>query len=159
LLWAEAGDRRAQLLDVACGTGFLTRCLGSEITALDQSEAMLAVAPERLPHARLVRGDALALPFGVDAFGRLFTSFFYGHLDPEERRRFLAEARRVGRELIVVDSAIRDGLPPESVEQRVLGDGSCWHVLKRYFSGRGLARELGGGELLHEGLYFIAVAT
>jgi hypothetical protein len=32
-------------------------------------------------------------------------------------------------------------------------------VLKRYFSGRGLARELGGGELLHEGLYFIAVAT
>jgi hypothetical protein len=59
----------------------------------------------------------------------------------------------------VVDSAIRDGLAPESVEQRVLGDGSCWHVLKRYFSGRGLARELGGGELLHEALYFIAVAT
>jgi hypothetical protein len=32
-------------------------------------------------------------------------------------------------------------------------------VLKRYFSGRGLAHERGGGELLHDRLYFIAVAT
>ena len=34
----------ARTLDVACGTGFLTRHLRGELTALDQSEAMLARA-------------------------------------------------------------------------------------------------------------------
>jgi ubiquinone/menaquinone biosynthesis C-methylase UbiE len=87
-----AGLPPAATLDVACGTGFLTRYLPGEITALDQSEAMLAVARERLPHARLVRGDALALPFGDDSFGRVFTSFFYGHLD---RRSAVASSRRL----------------------------------------------------------------
>jgi ubiquinone/menaquinone biosynthesis C-methylase UbiE len=109
----------AATLDVACGTGFLTRYLAGEITALDQSEAMLAVARERLPHARLVRSDALALPFSDDAFGRVFTSFFYGDLDAEERHRFLAEARRVGRELIVVD------LPFATVSRRSRSSGAC----------------------------------
>jgi demethylmenaquinone methyltransferase/2-methoxy-6-polyprenyl-1,4-benzoquinol methylase len=49
-------------LDVACGTGFLTRHLGGEITGLDQSARMLEAARARTPNATLVRGDALALP-------------------------------------------------------------------------------------------------
>lgn len=148
----------ATTLDVACGTGFLRRYLPGEITALDQSEAMLAIARDRLPGARLVRADARALPFGDDSFGRVFTSFFYGHLDLEERVCFRAEARRVAPELIVVDSAFRDGLEPESLQERVLRDGSRWTVLKRHFTAVGLATELGGGEVVHEGRYFVAVS-
>ena len=65
---------------------------------------MVAVAPERMPDVRVVQGDAVPLPFDDGEFERVFTSHFYGHLLPEERERFLEEARRVGGELVVVDS-------------------------------------------------------
>src|ERR671912_7260 len=48
----------AKVLDVACGTGFLTQHLGSDLTGLDQSEAMLEVARRRVPWAEFVRGEA-----------------------------------------------------------------------------------------------------
>src|SRR5213079_2215176 len=70
-----------RVVDVACGTGFLTRHLRGEVTALDQSEAMLAIAAERLPGARLVRADVPPLPFGDLELDRVFTSHFYGHLE------------------------------------------------------------------------------
>src|ERR687883_1583240 len=51
-------------LDVACGTGFLTRHLRGEVVALDQSPSMLELARSRVPHGTFVRADALArLPF------------------------------------------------------------------------------------------------
>src|SRR5437588_274717 len=46
-------------LDVACGTGFLTRHLQGRITGLDQSERMLQIARERAPGATFAQGDAL----------------------------------------------------------------------------------------------------
>src|ERR687889_1466148 len=93
----------ARVLDVACGTGFFTQHLGSEVTGLDQSEAMLKVARERVPWAEFVRGDAFRMPFAERSFGRIFASFFYGLLSLEDRGRFLEEARRVGEELILVE--------------------------------------------------------
>jgi hypothetical protein len=66
------------------------------------------------------------------SFDRVFTAHFYGHLDEAERERFLAEARRVAPELVVVDSS------RESSE---------------------LAAELGGGETLFEGRWFVAVRS
>jgi ubiquinone/menaquinone biosynthesis C-methylase UbiE len=147
----------ARVLDVACGTGFLTRELRGEVTALDQSAAMLGEARERVPDARLVQGDALSLPFDDGAFDRVFTGHFYGHLSGEERERFLSEARRVAPELVVVDSALRAGEPDEDWPERVLSDGSRHRVYKRWFTGAGLADELGGGEVLHEGRWFAMV--
>jgi demethylmenaquinone methyltransferase/2-methoxy-6-polyprenyl-1,4-benzoquinol methylase len=143
-------------LDVACGTGFLTRSLPGSAVGLDQSEAMLAIARRRAPEARFVHGDALALPFADRSFERLFTSFFYCHLQDADRDRFLAEAERVAAELIVVSSLRRKGLPPVRWEQRVLDDGSRWQVYKRYFTGPELAEEL-GGEVVFAGRRFLAV--
>ena len=147
----------AHTLDVACGTGFLTRHLPGELTGLDQSPAMLAIAAEQAPRPRFVRGDALALPFPDGAFDRVFTGHFYGHLETEERLRFVAEARRVAPELVVVDSALRDGVAAEEWQERQVRDGSRFAVYKRYFTAEGLASELGGGEVLHAGRYFVAV--
>ena len=56
---------------------------------------MLEVAAEQVPDASFVQGDALDLPFDDGAFDRVFTSYFYCHLEEAERERFLAEARRV----------------------------------------------------------------
>ncbi len=144
-------------LDVACGTGFLTRHLPGEIVGLDQSERMLAIARERVPHATFVAGNALALPFADGAFDRLFTSYFYCHLEEPDRLVFLAEATRVARELVVVASRPGDADEPSARwEERVLMDGSRWQVYKRVFEPEALAAEL-GGRLLHAGRWFVAV--
>ena len=147
----------ARTLDVACGTGFLTRHLQGNVVGLDQSERMLAVAQRQAPHAEFVHGDGLALPFDADSFDRVFTSYFYCHLEALERERFLAEARRVARELVVVASVPGADDPLERWEDRTLKDGSSWTVFKRVFTGTGLAAELGGGDVLHEGDWFVVV--
>jgi ubiquinone/menaquinone biosynthesis C-methylase UbiE len=142
-------------LDVACGTGFLTRHLPGEVVGLDASARMLALARDQAPAARFVSGDALALPFEDNSFDRVFASYFYCHLEAADRRRFLSEARRVAPELVVVASRVQDGTLPERWEERRLEDGSRWHVYKRVFTGRQLADELGGSEILHEGRWFV----
>jgi demethylmenaquinone methyltransferase/2-methoxy-6-polyprenyl-1,4-benzoquinol methylase len=149
----------ATTLDVACGTGFLTRHLRGAVTALDQSEQMLERARERVPAALFVQGDALELPFPDRSFERLFTGHFYGHLETPERERFLAEARRVADELVVADSAVRADHGREEWQTRILNDGSRFEVYKRYFEGRELATELGGGRVLNESRYFVLVAS
>jgi ubiquinone/menaquinone biosynthesis C-methylase UbiE len=148
----------ARTLDVACGTAFLTRHLAGEVTALDQSATMVAIARERLPEATVVQGEAVPLPFADGAFERLVTGHFYGHLAPgEEAARFVAESRRVAGELIVIDSARRPDTGAEQWQRRKLEDGSEHSVYKRWFSGSGLASELGGGAVLHDGDWFVVV--
>jgi ubiquinone/menaquinone biosynthesis C-methylase UbiE len=105
-------------LDVACGTGFLTRHLRGDVVGLDHSPRMLAIAEEQAPNAELVRGDALDLPFGDDSFDRVFAGHFYGHLEPDERATFLREARRVAPELVVVDSITRPDRNAEEMQER-----------------------------------------
>jgi SAM-dependent methyltransferase len=148
----------ARTLDVACGTGFMTRHLRGEIVGLDQSEAMLEIARRQAPHAQFVRGNALELPFPADAFDRVFTSYFYCHLEEEERLRFLSEARRVAPELIVVGTVLREGEEPARWDERVLKDGSRWKVFKRVFVPDELAEEL-GGHVLHVSRLFVMVAS
>jgi ubiquinone/menaquinone biosynthesis C-methylase UbiE len=104
-----------------------------------------------------VHGDALALPFPDTSFSRIFTGHFYGLLREPERVVFLGEAKRVGTELVVVDASRAHSELDEDVQERVLNDGTRWEVYKRWFTGEGLAAELGGGEVLHDGRWFVAV--
>ena len=147
----------AHTLDVACGTGFLTRHLPGEVVGLDQSEGMLEIARERVPAAAFVHGDAFALPFADGAFERVFTAHFYGHLDQSERLLFLAEAARVAPELVVCDAAVRSDRKREEMQERILEDGSSWQVYKRFFVAEELAAELGGGEVIFSGDWFVVV--
>lgn len=146
-------------LDTACGTGYLTRHLRGDITGLDQSPSMLAIAAARVPRATFVVGDATALEFADASFERVFTANFYGHLEPDERGRFLAEARRVARELVVVDASRVHSAVDEEWQDRALRDGSRWQVFKRFFTPDGLLAELGGGEALYAGRWFVAVRS
>jgi ubiquinone/menaquinone biosynthesis C-methylase UbiE len=159
LLSVIGGLPPARTLDVACGTGLLTGHLPGEVVALDQSEAMVAVAAERLPDIEVVQGDAVPLPFDDGEFDRVFTSHFYGHLLPGERERFVEEARRVAGQLVVVDSARREEVPPEEHQERVLNDGSRHTIYKRFLEPEELAGELGRGEVLHSGRWFVVVAA
>ena len=153
-----AGLPPARTLDVACGTGFMTRHLRGEVTGLDQSESMLGVAREQAPDASFVQGDALHLPFEDASFDRLFTSYFYCHLEDGDRQRFLAEARRVASEFVVVGTVWSEGEDPERWDERVLKDGTRWKVFKRVFVPDRLAEEL-GGRVLHRSRLFVMVAA
>ena len=149
----------AKTLDVACGTGFLTRHLAGEIVGLDQSESMLEEARRQAPDATYLAGDALSLPFEDASFERVFTGHFYGHLEEPEREQFLREARRVAHELVIVDSAIQPDVPAEEWQERILNDGTRWEVYKRYFTPELLAAELGGGSTVFAGRWFVAVRS
>ena len=146
------------MLDVACGTGFLARHLRGDTVAVDQSARMVEIAAGRMPDARVLQADAVPLPFADREFDRVFTSHFYGHLVAGERKALVAEARRVGHELVVVDSARRPEVGAEEWQERILDDGSRHRVYKRFFIGAELADEL-GGRVLHDGRWFVVVAS
>jgi SAM-dependent methyltransferase len=154
---AVASLAPAVTLDLACGTGFLTRHLPGRVTGLDQSSGMLAIARSRCPDASFVQGDALAPPPGE--WERVFSAHFYGHLGTAQRERFRAAAAAArARELVVVDSALRPEGVEEAWQERVLDDGSRHRVYKRWFTAQSLAAELGGrAETLYAGPWFLAV--
>jgi demethylmenaquinone methyltransferase/2-methoxy-6-polyprenyl-1,4-benzoquinol methylase len=143
----------ARTLDLACGTGFLTRWLPGEVTGVDQSASMVEIARSRRPEATFLVGDALEPRRGYE---RIFASHFYGHLDVPQRAAFLALPR--ASELVVVDSALRPEGVASEWQERVLSDGSRHAVYKRWFTAAGLAEEI-GGEVLHDGPWFVAARS
>lgn len=95
---ASFGLRRGStILDVGCGTGLASEPFASNgfpVTGIDQSEAMLAKAKERLPSASFVQGAAEALPFPNERFDVVISAQAFHHVD---RPRALAETHRVLR--------------------------------------------------------------
>ncbi|MER5434443.1 class I SAM-dependent methyltransferase [Streptomyces sp. NPDC002588] len=94
-------DARA-LLDIACGTGIVTRRLaggraGLRVTGVDLSPAMVRRAAARLPGA-VVRADSRRLPFRDGEFDAV-TSVWLLHLidDEADVRRIVTECARVLR--------------------------------------------------------------
>ncbi|MFC4504284.1 MULTISPECIES: class I SAM-dependent methyltransferase [Streptomyces] len=90
------------LLDVACGTGIVTRRLaagrdGLRVTGVDMAPAMVRQAAARLPGA-IVRGDGRRLPFRDAEFDAV-SSVWLLHLvdDARHARRIVAECTRVLR--------------------------------------------------------------
>lgn len=89
------------VLEIACGTGALTRPLrqrlpaGVELVATDLSPAMLQYARSRPagPGIRWSEADAQALPFEDASFGTVLCAF--GFMFAPDRQAALREARRV----------------------------------------------------------------
>lgn len=91
-------ERGASVLDVGCGTGEpILRFLVErqfQVTGVDASAAMIALAPGRFPEARLMVGDMreLALDESYDA-AILWHSLF--HLQPDDQRAMFATLARL----------------------------------------------------------------
>jgi trans-aconitate 2-methyltransferase len=98
-----AGDET--VLDLGCGTGRLTRelarrLLRGRVHALDRSATMLAEARGNLePNTRLVRADALALPFRRSADVLFSTATLHWILDQPSLYRSLHGVLRPGGRL------------------------------------------------------------
>jgi SAM-dependent methyltransferase len=150
-----------KLLDVGCGSGLalaIARGRGAEVAGLDASEALVGIARQRLPGARIEVGDMESLPFDDHSFD-LVTSFtslqFAG-----DRIQALREARRVccpggrvamlvwGRrddcEMTATTNAVLALLPPSPTPPgQPIGDPG---VLESLMSEAGL-RPVGGGDV------------
>lgn len=105
----EPGTIRT-ILDIPCGTGRLTRLIkeaGFDYIGADQSEAMLAVAREKLadlPGLRLVTADAARLQFDTDSFDCVVCVRFLNLFPSELRLPMLREMHRVSRRFLLVES-------------------------------------------------------
>ncbi|KUN22331.1 methyltransferase [Streptomyces antibioticus] len=91
-----------RLLDVACGTGIVTRRFATarpalRVTGADLTYGMARMAAVRLPGA-IVLGDSRRLPFPDGVFDAV-TSVWLLHLvhDPDDARSIVAECARVLR--------------------------------------------------------------
>lgn len=97
------------LLDVACGTGLVAvesaKILGTaaNITCLDPSEGMLAVARTKLD-ARFVLGRAEALPFADNSFDFLTMGYALRHVtDLETAFREYRRVLKPGGKLLILE--------------------------------------------------------
>jgi demethylmenaquinone methyltransferase/2-methoxy-6-polyprenyl-1,4-benzoquinol methylase len=109
-----------RVLDVATGTGMvaaaLARSSACEVTALDQSDAMLAAARARLrrnprldAQISLVRGEAEQLPFADAEFDALTFTYLLRYVDDRAATmRELARVVKPGGRIGMVEF----GLPP-----------------------------------------------
>lgn len=99
----------AHLLDVACGTGLVAvesaKILGSaeNITCLDPSEGMLAVARTKLP-AHFVQGRAESMPFADNSFDFLTMGYALRHVsDLETTFREYRRVLKPGGKLLILE--------------------------------------------------------
>ena len=107
-----AGTR---LLDAGCGAGLLALLAslrGAQVTALDASPGLLAIARQRLPAADVREGDLEALPFADASFDAVtaVNSVFYA-ADMAAAMRELVRVARPGGRVVVTAWG-----PPEKCE-------------------------------------------
>lgn len=82
-----------RVLDVGCGTGFITRHLRGEVVGLDQSEAMLEVARERVHDAAFVRGEALVCRSAISPLTGYSAPTFTGCCTSRSKERWSERSR------------------------------------------------------------------
>jgi SAM-dependent methyltransferase len=162
---AEAGQLERYLrelpptrfVDVGAGPGGFTGFVGSGL-AIDQSQRALEALQAVVPRVPVVRADALHLPLGDRSVDRFFAAHLYGLLQPDERRDLLAEARRVAREVLILDAGRPEGVQAAEWQERTLNDGTQYEVFRRHFDAETLAAEV-GGDVLFEGTFYVLVAV
>jgi len=97
--------RGTRLLDAGCGAGtaaLLASLRGATVSAIDASEALLAIASERLPDADIKQADLESLPYPDATFDAVtaVNSVFYA-ANPASAVRELARVARPGGRVVV----------------------------------------------------------
>ncbi len=95
-----------RVLDIGCGTGSLVGLIKRlhsdvEVVGLDPDPKALARGRRKADRAafsiQLDQGFSDELPYPAASFDRVFSSFMFHHLQPDEKEKTLREVRRVLR--------------------------------------------------------------
>lgn len=152
----DAWEPRGRLLELACGQGQWTERLarrGVEVTAVDASAEMLAIAARRpgVGDVRFVQADLFR--WSPDrSYDAVFFGFWLSHVPPERFVSFWASIRSwlaPGGEVFFVDDAHRTeeetgGDPSSIVVLRRLVDGTAFRILKIPYTPHELQERLAG---------------
>ncbi len=78
-------NAQSKALEIGCGTGLFTKKVyektKAQITAIDISEDLLAIAKKKLPELNFKIDDAMALSFENNSFDAVYGSSILHHLD------------------------------------------------------------------------------
>jgi demethylmenaquinone methyltransferase / 2-methoxy-6-polyprenyl-1,4-benzoquinol methylase len=119
---AVAAGPEDRVLDVACGTGMVSRALvdrwGCRVVGLDQSASMLgraraklAADPRLAERVTLVEGEAESLPFGDREFDHLTFTYLLRYVDdPAATLRELARVVRPGGRVSSLEFCVPRGV-------------------------------------------------
>jgi demethylmenaquinone methyltransferase/2-methoxy-6-polyprenyl-1,4-benzoquinol methylase len=119
---AVAAGPEDRVLDVACGTGMVSRALvyrwGCRVVGLDQSAAMLGRArakladdPRLAERVTLVEGEAESLPFADREFDHLTFTYLLRYVDdPEATLRELARVVKPGGRVSSLEFCVPGGV-------------------------------------------------
>ncbi|OGA15324.1 MAG: hypothetical protein A3I63_01615 [Betaproteobacteria bacterium RIFCSPLOWO2_02_FULL_66_14] len=139
-----------RVLELACGTGWWTEAVAphaSEITALDASDEMLAIARKKAFPPRRVNfaiGDCHALPDFHRRHDALLAVFWWSHVERARLHAFLRDAERAvapGARCVFIDNRYAEGSSTpiarrdaagDTWQRRRLDDGSEHEVLKNF---------------------------
>ena len=83
-----------KVLELGCSSGFLTKYLG-KVTAIDTSEDMLKITNSKNPSAKCIYADMFEMPFKNKSFDKVVTMRVWNHLDFNDLRKAIKEAKRV----------------------------------------------------------------
>ncbi|MGD0268262.1 MAG: methyltransferase domain-containing protein [Candidatus Sulfotelmatobacter sp.] len=97
------------MLEVAAGSGELAEIVQQRLAqrGINLDITLLDRARSHLPRDHGVVADALALPFGDDAFDLVTCNLFAHHLQPEQLAQFVREGLRVCRRAVLINDLIR----------------------------------------------------
>jgi ubiquinone/menaquinone biosynthesis C-methylase UbiE len=148
----------ARFVDIGAGPGTFTGFLPGSGLAIDQSHRALMTLRAKVSRVPVVRADAFHLPLADRSIDRLFAAHLYGLLLPEECRALLAEARRVARQVVILDAGRPEGVQAAEWQERTLHDGTRYQIFRRHFDATTLAAEV-GGNVLFDGTFYVLVAV
>jgi 2-polyprenyl-3-methyl-5-hydroxy-6-metoxy-1,4-benzoquinol methylase len=147
-----------QVLELACGTGLWTGQLAahaSHVTAIDAAPEVLDIACAKVAAANVEYIEADLFAWQPDrTYDVCFFAFWLSHVPSERSRSFWEKAKRAlapnGR-VYLIDSArshrasARDHTlqdPDDEAMLRRLADGREYHIVKHWFQGDALQRQL-----------------
>jgi demethylmenaquinone methyltransferase/2-methoxy-6-polyprenyl-1,4-benzoquinol methylase len=147
--WLPTVFAGANVLEVACGTGYWTQFIArtaSQVLAIDASPETMRIAMGRVPKDKVtfLAGDAYDLPSRLGRFGAAFAGFWFSHVPKAKRHAFLLRLNAVlmpGSKVVLLDNKYVEGSSSPITETdsdgntyqaRQLKDGSTHRVLKNF---------------------------
>ncbi|WP_245901239.1 class I SAM-dependent methyltransferase [Simplicispira suum] len=147
--WLPARFAGAQVLEIACGTGYWTQFIAPvarSVWALDAAPETLRVARARGlgAHVHWMAGDAYALPMARRVWDAAFAGFWFSHVPQARRVEFLAglhASLAPGARVVLLDNRFVAGSSTplcdtdangDTWQRRPLRDGSVHRILKNF---------------------------